>query len=59
MNNMALTTKSCVWNEVLFATINDNGQFAAKFNYTVSVSIERAGDGAKITVMKGKSSEND
>lgn len=41
------------WNGVALASINENGQVAAKYNHTVSIIIEKTGNGAKITASKG------
>lgn len=42
-----------VFDDVLYATVNENGQFAARFNHTVSVKVEKTGDGAKLSAIKG------
>ena len=49
-NNMACP----LFNDVLYASVNEDGQFAAQFNHTVSVKIDKTGDGAKISAMKGE-----
>ena len=41
------------WNGVVLASISEHGQFGALFNYTVDLSIEKTGNGAKLTAIKG------
>ncbi|XP_067935597.1 histone-arginine methyltransferase CARMER-like [Watersipora subatra] len=40
------------WNEVVLASVNEHGQFASKFPYPITLSIEKTGNGAKLTAKK-------
>ena len=41
------------WKGVVLASLNEHGQFAAQFNHTVDLSMEKTGNGAKLTAIKG------
>ena len=42
------------YNNVLIASIDENGPFTAKFNHPVDLSIQKTGSGAKIELSRGK-----
>lgn len=44
-----------MWQNVLLAAVNENGQFTAKHDRAISIAIEKTGSGAKISVLGGKS----